>query len=240
MNLEDKSQASKLPIKDVATSIATELLRQARSQAVDVRVDEIITVAKKWGANIPEAQEGQFKNELKEAIGEPVSWPTLTVNSVTQTVSTAKNPSKSTKGGSDKTGNLKAADFPLLKAPAGRVITCPVKIISGPNARDRCGKECKRTLFPPVHDPSSKPECASLECDHMFCGTHITKIHAASGNAAKSRLANNNNSKPPVTVEGSDGKTETISTEILNIKEDVQSEAANDTLNKLFEMADDE
>lgn len=236
-DLENKDQVSKVSITDVASAIGMELLKQARSHAVDHRATEIIQIARKWGANIPEDQESTFKNELKGAIGEPVSWPKLTIEASTQTVTSSKKPASNPKAG-PKTSGLKAADFPALKAPEGRVITCPVKITSGPNPRDHCGKECKRTLFD--HDPANKPECAAFECDHFFCGTHITKVHAASGNLAKSRLKSNTNAGNPVTMEGEDGKTSNINTDILNVKDDDKAQSASETLNKLFEMADDE
>lgn len=234
----DKSQGGKLPVKDVAISMAMEMLRQTRSHALNHRIDEIIEVAKKWGASIPSEQEGQFKNELREAIAEPTNWPSITFNTSTSTVVTSKAaPEKPSKGGSDKASTLKAADFPLLKAPEGRIIKCPAKISGGKNARDACGKECKRVLF--EHDVTN-PECAAFECNHAFCGTHITKVHAASGNLAKARLQKGTNSGNPVTLESEDGKSNTINTDILNVKDDVKSKSASATLNKLFEMADDE
>jgi hypothetical protein len=234
----DSQSKSSLNMKEVATTIAMQLLKHTHREVVVVQSKQIIEFARKWGAVISPEQESNAINDLKAFFPEPASWPTIKVvpEVGTLSTSTAAAPRGRPKQDSDpepKDNNKrKAADFAELKVPDGQAIpNCPAAMKSGD--RDICGKPCRRVLD--GHDPSI-PECAQFKCNHLYCGTHITKAAGMNTGAARKRLEKTpDESAAPVTVK-ENGKTTTLDTGVLDeLKPATSAGAGKAALSKIFD-----
>lgn len=242
--IPDSTPKSSLNMKEIATSIAVQMLKHAHHEAVIVHSKQIIEFARKWGATVPPDLESQAINELRDWFPEPATWPTIKVATETGTLSTstASAPRGRPKQDSDPEpksdgAKLKAADFADLKIPDGvSPPLCPVEIKQGDRKGQSCGKVCKKVL--PEHDPED-PKCAKLECNHAYCGTHITKAQGSNSGAARKRLekavAAATSGSDPVTVT-EEGKTTTLNTGVLDeLKPATTSGAGKAALSKIFE-----
>lgn len=235
----DVPSPSSLNMKEISTAIAMQMLKSARHEAVVVHAKRMIEFARKWGATIPPDQESQAINELKEFFPEPATWPSLkvTTESGTLSSSTSAAPRGRPKQDSDPdpkdNSKRKASDYAELKVPDGvSPPLCPAAIKSGDRDGQACGKVCKRVLD--GHNPEI-PECAQFKCNHMFCGTHITKAAGMNSTAARKRLEKTPDpSSSPVTVT-EEGKTTSLNTvAVEELKPEVSSGAGKSTLSKIL------
>lgn len=222
--------------KDIAARIASDMLGLVFREARGEVGKQMLVIAKKWGATIPEASEAQFLNEIGETFAPPAQWPSVEVSAPTvvagMTNAAVADVAVSKKVGRKKQASdsapsttKKAGDFAALVVPAGVAIPrCPTIMKSGDNKDKPCGKECKRVLDD--HDPSD-PVCARLECDHCYCGAHVAKAYASSaGGNSRTRLeASADPDAKPVIFTTSGGETK-INAAAVGATEPTVSESA--------------
>jgi hypothetical protein len=243
--MSDKG-VSKLSAKDITTRIASDTLNFVYRQTRDEVCVKLIEVARKWGAEIPTESESQFKNEMAELFSAPSAWPSVEItippivggvsNSAATVATNAKAPgrtAKKTDSSKTVTSTRKAKDFRELVVPSGIAIpTCPTIMKSGDKKDQPCGKECNRVTD--EHDLSD-PECARLECGHMFCGIHVVK-GAESGGGAVNRLASNADpDAKPVVYNNEGGSTKVNASAVGNIEQNQASVAGKATINRLVD-----
>ena len=227
---------SKLNTKDVATKLAVLALEGLFKQASKEASSKILEVARKWGAKIGEDEENKFITEITELFAPPNNWPSIeVVASVTggATVTTNTKPPAKAKSNSDKapSDKRKAADFRALVVPPGVAMpSCPT-IMKG--TQKPCGKDCKRVLD--EHDPSN-PECAKLECDHLYCGIHVVKAQELSGGGGASKRLDKSADPDakPIIYNDNGSSTQINASEVSEIKQGAQSAASKETMNKLM------
>jgi hypothetical protein len=213
------SKVPALNVKDVATRMSTHILGEIMKQATGEVASKMLEVAKSWGATIPKSEESAFVLQIQELFVQPQQWPAIEVvqtenSTVTRVTTNAKAPAaKGKKKASDKapTNTKKASDYRAIgNIPAGvEIPTCPA-IMKGERKGEACGRECKRVLD--EHDPS-EPRCAALQCNHLFCGTHVAAAGKASGGGMKSS-AEDPEAKPVTYTSG--GATTTVETTEVN------------------------
>jgi hypothetical protein len=233
-----------LNMKDLATSVANQMLQHAWSIVAEKQKGKVLEFARKWGAKISEEQEDQAINDLREFFEQPTTWPSIQVSSSAPnlSVSTAAPAARGRKAADSDTepkasdpNKRKATDYGELKLPEGRdPVLCPVEVKSGDRKGLKCNRVCKRVTD--AHDPAD-PRCAKYECGHMFCGQHIAKASGMDSSAARKRLERaGDSSSGPVSVKG-DGEESVISSgDLGTLKPEVATAAAKQTVSKIFDI----
>ena len=192
-----------LNAKDLATSIAMQMLKQVRKDVVGSLGPLLLAWARENGATIKD--DASALTILQSKIPDPMNWPSVEVTASAKLTTNTETPKQTRPR---QTNSSKAlTDFKKVEVPDGvKAPTCPVLKKTGD--KSACGKVCKYALD--EHDPKDNPECRLLTCNHCFCGTHIKKV-ASDETAAYDNLskASNNGSKPVTVSGGGAGAQET-------------------------------
>jgi hypothetical protein len=227
----DNTVKNQLNLKDLAGSIATQILGYTCEQATKAYGPVFIEWAKKYGANFKD-DEPMALDILSRMLPVPQRWPSLEVTTSGKMATTGDAPPK-TATRKSTTPVKKASEYPLLELQDGvKPPGCPALKKSGSEKGKPCGKECRRAL--PEHDPGNNPQCRELKCGHLFCGTHIGKAGSEENEALAKLEASADPSKQPVVV-GEGGSQVQISNNILSAQPEDTSGVNSAVMNKLLE-----
>lgn len=227
----DNTVKNQLNLKDLAGSIATQILGYTCEQATKAYGPVLIEWAKKHGATFKEGEEAMALDILSRMLPVPQRWPSLEVTTSGKMTTTGDAPVKTTTRKST-TPVKKASEYPLLELPDGVAPPgCPTPKKSGADKGKPCGKPCKRAL--PEHDPGNNPLCRELKCMHLFCGTHISKAGSEENEALAKLEASADPSKQPVVV-GEGGSQVAISNNILSAQPEDSAGVNSAVMEKLL------
>jgi len=173
------STTSTLNAKDIITKVTADILGDIYDRLSNETGKISVEWARANGAQISPEQEGAAIEQLKHMIPKPTQYPALEITTPHVLGAPAKVEKAKAKSGpatgkkGPATGGRKADSFKLVVAPPGKELTkCKALLTTAKSKGVPCGRDAVRALD--EHD-CDNDECASMLCNHMYCGQHIAK-----------------------------------------------------------------